>query len=73
MSLSKNEIIVVLFGALFMVLFGQFLFLAADTPSQGIADNLIPMYWYQVGMLFVLLIAMLWSNRESSGVDLHIP
>lgn len=54
--LSKNEIIVVLFGALFMVLFGRFLFLAADTPSQGIDDNLIPIYWYQVGVLFVSFI-----------------
>ena len=56
MSLSKNEIIVVLFGALFMVLFGQFLFLAADKPSQGIDDNLIPIYWYQVGVLSVSFI-----------------
>ena len=56
MLLSKNEIIVVLLGILYMVLFGWFLFLAADTPSQGIDDNLIPIYWYQVGVLFVSFI-----------------
>lgn len=64
MSLSRLDIISLLLGVLFVWLFGQFLFLATDMPSQSLNDNLISMYWYQVGVLFVLLIAMLWRHKN---------